>query len=58
MEARYEAEIAIRMLGEGLSRNATGKAFQAWKSFLAAISTGMINELSKVYRRKVRVRGD
>lgn len=57
MEARYEAEIAIRMLGEGLSRNATGKAFQAWKSFLAAISTGMINELSKVYRRKVRVRG-
>ncbi|WP_367834390.1 PaREP1 family protein [Vulcanisaeta sp. JCM 16159] len=57
LETRYEAEIAINMLREGLVRNAAGKAFQAWKSFLAAISTGEINELSKVYRRRVKVRG-
>ena len=57
MEARYEAEIAVKMLSDGLTRNAAGKAFQAWKSFLAAISTDMIYELGKIYRRKVRVRG-
>ncbi|WP_054853504.1 PaREP1 family protein [Vulcanisaeta distributa] len=58
LEARYEAELARRFLDEGgLTRNAAGKAFQAWKSFLAAISAGEINELSKVYRRRVKVRG-
>ncbi|WP_291767000.1 PaREP1 family protein [Caldivirga sp. UBA161] len=56
-EARYEAEIAVNMLNEGLVRNAAGKVFQAWKSFLAALSTDAVNELSKVYRRKVKVRG-
>lgn len=56
-EARYEAEIAVNMLNEGLIRNAAGKAFQAWKSFLAAISVDVISELSKVYRRRVKVRG-
>ena len=38
MEAHYEAGIAVKMLSDGLTRNAAGKAFQAWKSFLAAIS--------------------
>ncbi|MGC9180692.1 MAG: PaREP1 family protein [Vulcanisaeta sp.] len=57
LEAKYEAEIAINMLREGLYRNAAGKTFHAWKSFLAAVSIDAINELSKVYRRKVKVRG-
>ncbi|MGC9137288.1 PaREP1 family protein [Caldivirga sp.] len=57
LEARYEAEIAVNMVREGLVKNTAGKAFKAWKSFLAAISTGLINELGKVYGHKVKVRG-
>ncbi|WP_291998887.1 hypothetical protein [Caldivirga sp.] len=43
LEARYEAEIAVNMVKEGLVKN-------------VAISTGLINELGKVYGRKVKVR--
>jgi len=37
LEALVEARLALRFLEEGLTRNATGKAFQAWKALLAAL---------------------
>ena len=37
-EAEQEAELALRFLEEGLTRNAAGKAFQAWKALLAALA--------------------
>ncbi|MEM0277326.1 PaREP1 family protein [Pyrobaculum sp.] len=35
-EAVAEAELALKFLEQGLHRNATGKAFQAWKALLVA----------------------
>ena len=37
LEALVEARLALRYLKEGLTRNAAGKAFQAWKALLAAL---------------------
>jgi hypothetical protein len=37
LEALVEARLALRFLEEGLTRNAAGKAFQAWKAPLAAL---------------------
>jgi len=37
LEALGEARLALRFLEEGLTRNAAGKAFQAWKALLAAL---------------------
>ncbi|MFZ8839425.1 MAG: PaREP1 family protein [Pyrobaculum sp.] len=37
LEALVEARLALRFLEEGLTRNAAGKAFQAWKALLAAL---------------------
>jgi len=37
LEALVEASLALRFLREGLTRNAAGKAFQAWKALLAAL---------------------
>jgi hypothetical protein len=37
LEALVEARLAFRLLEEGLTRNAAGKAFQAWKALLAAL---------------------
>ena len=37
MEAVTEARLALRFLKEGFTRNAAGKAFQAWKALLAAL---------------------
>ena len=37
LEALVEARLALRFLREGLTRNAAGKAFQAWKALLAAL---------------------
>ena len=37
LEALAEARLALRFLQEGLTRNAAGKAFQAWKALLAAL---------------------
>jgi hypothetical protein len=37
LEALVEARLALRFLEEGLTRNAAGKAFQAWKAFMAAL---------------------
>ncbi|MCC6020664.1 MAG: PaREP1 family protein [Thermoproteaceae archaeon] len=37
LEALVEARLALRFLEEGLTRNAAGKAFQAWKAYMAAL---------------------
>ncbi|BDR91660.1 PaREP1 family protein [Vulcanisaeta souniana] len=36
LETLIEAEPALKLLSEGLVRNATGRAFQAWSAFLTA----------------------
>jgi len=36
LEALVEAKLALDFLGRGLTRNAAGKAFQAWRAVLAA----------------------
>ncbi|MGB9705351.1 MAG: PaREP1 family protein, partial [Pyrobaculum sp.] len=37
LEALVEASLALEYLRRGLVRNAAGKAFQAWKAFMAAL---------------------
>jgi len=37
LEALVEAKLALDFLKRGLTRNAAGKAFQAWKAVLAAL---------------------
>jgi len=37
LEALGEAGLALEYLERGLTRNAAGKAFQAWKAFMAAL---------------------
>jgi len=37
LEALIEAKLALDFLRRGLTRNAAGKAFQAWKAVLAAL---------------------
>ncbi len=37
LEALAEARLALRFLEEGLTRNAAGKVFQAWRALLAAL---------------------
>ncbi|MGB9705330.1 MAG: PaREP1 family protein [Pyrobaculum sp.] len=37
LEALVEAGLALEYLKRGLVRNAAGKAFQAWKAFMAAL---------------------
>ena len=51
--APVEAELALRILEEGLHRNATGKAFQAWKAALAAAAALARDEMLERYRRRV-----
>jgi len=56
METKYEAELAKRFLEDGLFRNAASKAFQAWKALLAALSVDHIQQLSKYFKGKKRMR--
>lgn len=37
LEALVEARLALEFLSRGLTRNAAGKAFQAWRALLAAL---------------------
>ncbi|MGC8571249.1 MAG: PaREP1 family protein, partial [Caldivirga sp.] len=37
LESMVEASLAIKFLKDGLVRNASGKAFQAWRALLAAL---------------------
>ena len=55
-EAKYEAELAKRFLEDRLYRDAAGKAFQAWKALLAALSVDHLQELSKYFKGKKRMR--
>ena len=48
LEALVEARLALRFLEEGLTRNAAGKAFQAWKALLAAILRLELDKLKAV----------
>ncbi|AEA12610.1 PaREP1 domain containing protein [Thermoproteus uzoniensis 768-20] len=50
LEAKYEAELALRFLEQGLYRNAAGKAFQAWKAFLAAVAVDHVGLLAERFR--------
>ena len=47
LEALVEAGLALRFLREGLTRNAAGKAFQAWKAYMAALLRLELDKLKK-----------
>ncbi|MCC6067312.1 MAG: PaREP1 family protein, partial [Pyrobaculum sp.] len=50
LEAKYEAELALKFLEEGLYRNAAGKAFQAWKALLTALAVEHIDKLAERFK--------
>ncbi len=52
LEAVTEARLALRFLKEGLTRNAAGKAFQAWKALLAALLRLELEKLKAVAKTK------
>ena len=56
-EALYESELAESFLNQGLTRNAAGKVFQAWKALVAAYSVDKIDELRKLFPGKKKLRG-
>lgn len=48
LDALVEAHLALRFVGEGVTRNAAGKAFQAWKALLAALLRLELDKLKAV----------
>ena len=56
MEARYEAELALKFLEAGLYRNAAGKAFQAFKALPAALAARHRDSLVQKYAGVRRLR--
>ncbi|MFZ8838634.1 MAG: PaREP1 family protein [Pyrobaculum sp.] len=50
LEAKYEAELALKFLEECLYRNAAGKAFQAWKALLAALAVEHRDKLAERFK--------
>jgi len=50
LEALVEARLALRFLKEGLTRNAAGKAFQAWKALLAALLRLELDKLKAIVK--------
>jgi hypothetical protein len=50
LEALAEARLALRFLEEGLTRNAAGKAFQAWRALLAALQRLEMERLKALAR--------
>jgi hypothetical protein len=54
LEALGEARLALEYLERGLTRNAAGKAFQAWKALLAALLRLELEKLKAILRRQRR----
>jgi len=53
LEALVEAKLAVDFLKRGLTRNAVGKAFQAWKAVLAALlKLERLKAISKTEKEK------
>jgi hypothetical protein len=50
LEALAEARLALEFLERGLTRNATGKAFQAWKALLAALLRLELEKLKAIVK--------
>jgi len=50
LEALGEARLALEFLERGLTRNAAGKAFQAWKALLAALLRLELEKLKALAR--------
>jgi len=50
LEALGEARLALEYLERGLTRNAAGKAFQAWKALLAALLRLELDKLKALAR--------
>jgi len=50
LEAFVETRLALRFLEEGLTRNAAGKAFQAWRALLAALLRLELEKLKALAR--------
>jgi hypothetical protein len=50
LEALAEARLALEFLERGLTRNAAGKAFQAWKAFVAALLRLELDKLKALAR--------
>jgi len=57
-EAKFEATIAEKFLGEGLIRNAAGKAFQAWKALIASMLVDRRSDIIKKYHGKKKLKGN
>ena len=57
LEAKYEAELALKFLETGLYRNAAGKAFQAVKALLAALAVDHRDRLAQKYTGTVKLKG-
>jgi len=55
-EAIQEAELAIKFLDQGLYRNASGKAFQAWKALMSAAAAKNRELIAKHYTGVVKDR--
>ena len=54
-EAVAELGVAEAFLGQGLVRNAAGKAFKAWKAFISYIALRNVEILREKYRGNKRV---
>ena len=54
-EALKELDVAEAFLGQGLVRNAAGKAFQAWKAFISYLALRNVKLLQDKYRGNKRV---
>jgi thermostable 8-oxoguanine DNA glycosylase len=50
LEALGEARLALEYLERGLTRNAAGKAFQAWKALLAALLRLELDKLKAIVK--------
>jgi hypothetical protein len=57
-EALYEAELAERLLQNGLLRNAAGKAYQALKAYAAGLAVSYRDALARYFPERGSRRGD